>query len=305
MVFQTEEIEQAEPTTFQPDVANSRDFVNEFFFSKKPVEEWLPSDQAAVAQEILNSFGDPENERAKVQNATLLSGLYDITFDEAYELEPELLKQTFGEDLTSKAGLVKIKNGYTELSPFSAFKSAAVSAVQKPALALKGLTAFTPGQGFGFDKLAEISSDYLLSLVDEKKQAEVAASLQGLLWPTEGDTPWYKVEPKRIPEAINTWAAVIGDYIPLMIMTRTGQAIGKAVGKPTGVAVAAGVGLLTGGPDPSDAATVPAIAAITQPGLPHVGGASPLIAIEAGGAHDENLSTFDSRLSYRHGAFAS
>ena len=265
------------------DRLTQRDFLSEFLFSDKKVEEWLPSDQAALAQQLLDSFDDPEEERARIQNTLLLSELLEIPESDIQGLQPEVLKSMFGEELTSKAGLVKIKNGYAELDPFTAFKSAASSAVEKPALALRGLTAFTPGQAFGFDNLAEISSDYLLSLVDETKRQQVAASLQGMLWPSEGETPWYRIEPRRIPEAVNTWAAVIGDYIPLMVMTRTGQVLGKAAGAPVGTAVATGVGLLTGGPDPTDVAVVPAVAAITQQVLTHVGGAAPLRAIEAGG----------------------
>jgi hypothetical protein len=260
-----------------------RDFLTEFLYSDKPVEQWLPADQAGAAQQILDSFDDPENERARSTAGVLISSMFDIPFEDAIIMQPEVMKQLYGEELTAKAGLVKMKDGFAEFDPFIGFKAAAASAAQKPALALKGLTAFTPGQGFGFDKLLDITSDYLVSLGDEKKRQQVEASLQGVLWPSKGETPWYDIEPKKIPEAINTWAANVGDYIPLMIMTRTGQAIGKAIGKPTGAAVAAGVGVITGGPDPTDVATVPAVAAITERVLEHVGGASPLIAIETGG----------------------
>lgn len=260
-----------------------RDFVGEFLFSDKPIEQWLPADQAAVAQQVIDSMENPMDWRARMTNATLISSLFGTDFNDTLFMEPEMLKQMYGEQLSSTAGLVKLKNEYAQLDPFSSFKAAAASAAQKPALALKGLTAFTPGQGFGFDALLEIGSDYLLSLGDVTKKRQVEASLQGVLWPSKGETPWYDIEPKKIPEAINTWAANIGDYIPLMLMTRTGQAIGKAIGKPAGAAVAAGVALITGGPEPSDVATAPAIAGITEQVLKHVGGASPLIAIEAGG----------------------
>ena len=277
------EIDEPVAVDIAGDKLNRRDFLTEFIFSDKPVEKWLPSDQAALATQLIEDLEDPDEFRARISNTMMLAELFGVEPGNIIGIEPEILKKMFGKELTSKAGSVELKNGFAKLDPFAGFKAAAQSAAQKPALALKGLTAFTPGQGFGADKLLEISSDYLLSLGDETKRIQVEASLQGLLWPSEGDTPWYKIEPKRIPEAINTWAANIGDYIPLMIMTRTGQVLGKLIGKPAGAAVAAGVGIITGGPDPTDIATVPAVAAITEKILTHVGGAAPLIAIEAGG----------------------
>jgi hypothetical protein len=170
-----------------------------------------------------------------------------------------------------------------KLQPFSTFGEAVIQGLAtKPAMALRGSTAFTPGQGLGIDQLSQKASTFLESLRRPEKQAELQRKAAGRLWPVEEGEKWYQISSQRIPEAVNAWAANIGDHIPLMLLTIGGKLLGKGAGKLAGSGVGALAGLATGGPDPTDIATVPVIATATEKIIEHLGGAAPLIAIEAG-----------------------
>ena len=171
--------------------------------------------------------------------------------------------------------------------PFKTFGQAFTqSLAAKPATALRGVTAFTREEAFGLDPVLLKTSEFIESLRNPNTKAEIEQKIQGRLFPVQEGDRWFQVDPKLIPEVINTWAANIGDQIPLMLMTLTGKLIGKAVGKPAGALA----GILTAAPaglDPTDAVTVPAIATATSKIVEHLGGAAPLIAVEAGGFLDQ------------------
>ncbi len=157
------------------------------------------------------------------------------------------------------------------------------SSASKPALALKGATVFTPGEAFGFDKVLNKVSEFLNSLRNPNTKKEIEQKTQGKLFPIQEGASWADIDTSLLPEVINTWAANVGDQIPLMLMALAGKVVGKSVGKQIGSVVGFLAGLITGGPDPTDVATIPAIATTTAKIVEHLGGAAPLIAIEAGG----------------------
>lgn len=167
----------------------------------------------------------------------------------------------------------------------------AQSVAGKPAAALRGATVFTPGEGLGVDKLLNNVADFLESLRNPETKVEIQKKTEGRLFPVQQGDRWFQIDPKLIPEVINTWAANVGDQIPLMLMTLTGRAIGAAVGKPVGATAGLAAGFVTAGPDPTDAVTVPAVAATTAKVVEHLGGAIPLIGVEAAGFMDRAEQT--------------
>ncbi|HDZ39973.1 MAG TPA: hypothetical protein ENH62_17155, partial [Marinobacter sp.] len=164
------------------------------------------------------------------------------------------------------------------------------SLAAKPALALKGTTAFTPGEAFGTDKVLNKTSEFLNSLRNPNTRAEIEQKMQGKLFPIQEGASWSDIDVSLLPEVVNSWAANVGDQIPLMLMTLGGKVVGKAVGKPVGAAAGTLAGLATGGVDPTDVVTTPVIATATAKIVEHLGGAAPLIAIEAGGFLEQAAS---------------
>lgn len=142
--------------------------------------------------------------------------------------------------------------GPQKLRPLGAFTDAFTqSLAQKPAMMVRGATAFT---GENVDEVLGTAAKRMESLVDPERKARADAALQGKLWPSQEDTPWYKIDPKLLPEVINTWAAQVGDQIPIMVSAVIGRVIGAKAGSiagsaagPGGALTGAAVGGLTGG----------------------------------------------------------
>lgn len=186
--------------------------------------------------------------------------------------------------------------------PLETFASAfAQSMVGKPAMMLRGVEVYTPGRGFGLDPLLEKASLTLQSLQRPEEMAKVEKAAMGKLWPTGEDRKWYQVESKYIPEVLNTWAANVGDQIPILLATFAGRRLGRIIGKPIGALAGAAAAMITAGPDPTDVATAPGVAAITSKIVEHLGGAAPLIAMEAGSFMDDaNLLEIDKDISEKY-----
>ena len=89
-------------TKEQSDPADRAGFA-EPAFSDKPIEQWLPHDQAGTAQQLLDSFEDPSEERMKLSNALIISSGFGIPFNVAMELQPQIIEQMFGEELSTSA----------------------------------------------------------------------------------------------------------------------------------------------------------------------------------------------------------
>ncbi len=75
--------------------------VFDVLFLDKPIEELLPTEQSEIAGSILDSFEDPKRARNQIINTFLLSELFDVPHEQIQGLESEILKQMFGDPLTS------------------------------------------------------------------------------------------------------------------------------------------------------------------------------------------------------------
>ncbi len=94
----------AEPSRFalaEPEQqrASDVDFLEKFVLSDKPIEEWLPSEQANLARSLLDDFENPAEERAKISNAVLLSELFGVPFETVIATQPEMMQQIYGKEL--------------------------------------------------------------------------------------------------------------------------------------------------------------------------------------------------------------
>jgi hypothetical protein len=176
-----------------------------------------------------------------------------------------------------------------KLEPGRAFRDAFVQSMSdKPAMMLEGVQVYTPGGGlWGSDSMADKAAVYLRARQDPQIKQKVQERAAGKLWPVGEGKSWYQIDRQYLPETINAWATNIGDQIPIMLAALTGKAIGKVAGKGVGAVVGGAAAIVTGGPDPTDVVTAPAVAAVASKIVEHLGGAAPMIAMEAGGFMDE------------------
>ena len=92
-----------------------RDFLEDFILSDTPIEQWLPEEQAGVAQQILDSFDKPDDERARISNAVMLSDMFGIPLNTSITMQPEMMEKMYGKQLTATAGNVKLKQEYAPI----------------------------------------------------------------------------------------------------------------------------------------------------------------------------------------------
>ena len=225
---------------------------------------------------VLSVFSESEKAKAKINNALYYSNQFQIPPDIAYDNESALNKIAFNaSELSAEPGKM--------------FKDAILqSLASKPAMMLRGTEVYTPGKALGLDNLLDKASTYLDSLKDPKLEQKLQAVASGKLWPIGENRRWWQVERKYLPEVINAWAANVGDQIPILLTTWAGRMAGKALGKPIAALAGGTTAMATAGPDPSDVVTAPAAVAITQEVIKHLGGAAPLIAMEAGAFMDDS-----------------
>lgn len=230
-----------------------------------------------------------EEHRERMQNSLYYSVQYGIPPEMAWDMEPELNQVSFGKKkLSDNPGTLF----------FQAFSQ---SLAEKPAMMLRGAEVYTPGQAFGLDPLLDKASVLLESLKDPDIEKRLQRVASGKLWPIGEDKRWWQIEPKYLPEVINSWAVNVGNQIPILLTTFAGRAAGKVLGKPIGALAGAAAALVTGGPDPSDVATAPAVVGITQEVVKHLAGAAPLIAMEAGAFMDDaNALNIDPDISEKY-----
>ena len=268
--------------------------------------ELLPSDLQEIGRRAMDLQLDPSNMAARVKNSLYFSEKFRINMTQADLFAEEIAKQKwdtpnmspeqiFGKIQETEDGLLKNQVGESfDLAPFSTFgKAFKQSLAGKPAAAVRGITVFTgePGEepivlGVDIDEMLNKTSDFLENLRDQETRREIDIKIAGKLWPVNEGDPWWKLNLKQVPEAINAWAANIGDQIPLMILTLAGRKVGGVVATPAANTLAAAVAAVTVGPDPSDVLTTPLIAKATIALGKHIGGAAPMISIEAAGFMD-------------------
>lgn len=213
--------------------------------------------------------------RNRMTNSVFYADLLGIDPAMAFDLHDALNKNYLGKEISPTAQPAKMF--------FDAFKQ---SLADKPAMMLRGVEVYTPGKAWGLDSALDRASTYLESLKDPVLEQKLNQVSRGKLWPIGENRRWWQVEKKYIPEVINAWSVNVGDQIPIMLSTLAGRLAGKVVGKQIGVVAGAAAALVTGGPDPSDVGTGPAVAAVTGEIVKHLGSAAPLVAMEAGGFVD-------------------
>ena len=76
-----------------------RELLENFIFSDKPIEDWLPTEQAEVASGILDSFDNPEKERVDLTSALLLSDMFGVDINTTAGLQPQMMQEIFGDEL--------------------------------------------------------------------------------------------------------------------------------------------------------------------------------------------------------------
>jgi len=248
--------------------------LDDLFSGETELEDMLPLDVRYDFGRIIGMTERPDEARAKMVNSLYYTVQLGIPPETAFNMTNELNKIWFGEKKLP-------------LQPGKLFAQSFIqSMADKPAMMLKGLEVYTPGTG-KVDMLLEKSATFLQSLKDPKTAEKLQQARAGKLWPVSKYAKWHQVQAKYLPEVINAWATNIGDQIPIMLITWAGRLMGKAVGEPVGTATAAAWATATGGLDPTDVATAPLVKTITSEIIKHLGGAAPLVAMEAGFFMDE------------------
>lgn len=261
----------------------------------------LPEDSQELGRQIQEMQANPLDSDARARSSLYFSEKLGLSLEDSDLLLESIAKQQWGiDDMSpeqifskiqeSENALLRNKVGESfDLAPFSTFGNAfAQSLAGKPAAVLEGAQVFTKEGKAGdiVDVGLQRASEFFLSLQDAEKKKEIDAKLQGRLWPVDAGDRWWQISAQAIPEAINTWAATIGDQIPLMLMTFAGREAGKLISKPLAGVVAPTVALTTAGPDPTDVITVPLAAKAIEFIGTNLGGAAPMVAIEAAGFMD-------------------
>lgn len=223
---------------------------------------------------VIESPLDKE-EQARIDNSLFYANQLGVEPETTFDLEPELNIEYFGQEVLS-----------AEPSKLL-YQSFAQSLADKPAMMLRGVEVYTPGKALGIDPLLDKASTLLESLKNPELEKKLQNVKSGKLWPVGKDRRWWQVERKYLPEVINSWAANVGDQIPLLLTFLAGRMAGKIIGKPISALAGGAATMITGGPDPSDIATVPAVVGITQEIVKHLGGAAPMVAMEAGAFMDD------------------
>lgn len=260
------------------------------------IEDMLPLDVKYDFGQIVGMTEKPDETKDRMKSSLFYMVDFGIPPGLSYQLQDAFSKQKYGKVLSPKELRNRLSDEHFErkrqyyrenLEPFSLFGNAFLQSLAgKPAMALKGAKVYTPGEALGIDWFLTKTSEYLENLRSREKMTDIEAAATGKLWPIDKGASWYQIDPKLLPETINTWAATVGDQIPIMLMTLTGREIGKVTGKPIGTGVGGLYALITGGPEPTDVVTAPVIAKVTEEVVKHLSGAAPLIAMEAGGFMD-------------------
>ena len=260
----------------------------------------LPSDARDSINQIADLQANPDSQDARTKASLYFAERLDIPLQDANQMMTSIAKQQWGTPgmspeqifssiVKSEEGLLKNQvAGDFDLAPFSTFGNAfKQSLAGKPAEALKGAQVYTPGKaGDVVDVGLAKASDFFFSLQDAEKKTEVDIKAQGRIWPVNKGDRWYQISPQALPETINTWAANIGEQIPLFLLTMAGRAAGKLTGKAIGKAAGLTAAVATGGIEPTDMVTAPLAAKAVEDISKHIGGAAPMVAIEAAGFMD-------------------
>ena len=172
--------------------------------------------------------------------------------------------------------------GLSERSgPLAALK---VGAAQAVGSAISGGRAFTPDS---IDPFLKKAGDAVKGLASDEDIQTVSNTLNGALWPSREETPWYDIDASMIPSTLNTWASTITNNIPIMVMSHIGRSLGGKAGSAIAAAIAGAGG--QAGPQaatPEEVVTVPAGVVGGNIIGSFIGGAAPLIGMEADGFLD-------------------
>lgn len=267
----------------------------------------MPFEQKYKTGRIVNFTPEVSDRKT---NALYFSIMFDKEPEAVDQFLDEIAKQKWGRDMSQS----EIKNAImsenaenrrefykTEFEPVSLFGKAFLNSLaNKPAMAARGTQVYTPGKMFGYDNILQKTSEMLEGLKNEQYEKEVTEAAEGRLWPAYKGR-WWDIKPELLPETVNAWSANVGDQIPLMLMTLMGREAGKVGGKMLGPAIGGLWALVTGGPEPTDVVTAPVIAKVTESVMKHLGGASPLVAMEAGNFMDSaNAIGLDNDISEKY-----
>jgi hypothetical protein len=256
-----------------------------FPLNRKPV---IPQPFNDIVEQAFN----PEEEKMRLLNTMYFAEKYKARPSTVYHHVQDIAKQNWGEDLTQaqiyqKIGesimaekRAKLQDGFMPLTLLG--QGLLKGLAEKPAASLRGIQAYTPGEGLGADWLLRKTSEYIAGIPSDDTIEAVNVAASGKLWPIAKGDPWYNVKWEHLPETVNAWSATVGEQIPIIAMTWVGRIVGKVIGKPVGAAMGITEAAATAGPDPTDVVAAPLVAKLTAKTIEHLSGAAPLVAMEAG-----------------------
>ena len=218
---------------------------------------------------------DPEQAMRKIDDAYVLGMLFgdnpSVVYDHTDTLKEALDVMERDEyDITNPV----IPGLWTTLKQ---------SFATKAGMMVTGLEPYTPGRMWGADEGLRKTSEVILAQRDPSKMKDVMESMQGPLFFKQPGAKWDEFDPKLWKKTLETWAYNFTDFLPLLIMTGGAPVISRAL---AGV-IAGGAGMATGGPEPTDVATVPAVYKVAQPMIEFGLTAGPMILLETGHFMDE------------------
>lgn len=192
------------------------------------------------AYEVAGTMPEPEKERDMINDAWLMAKPLDILASEAYENHDLYLEEAEKHE-------VKLKGG-----PFGAFwKATWASLPRKELTYLKGWRLNTPGF---LDPIMDPQYNMWMKFFDKRidpaLEEEVAELLNAPLMPSQTGDKWYQRDLTEIPAVLNTWAAQVGDQVPILLHVGLGSVAAEVAGRAAGPAykpVKTAMGMAVGG----------------------------------------------------------
>ena len=191
------------------------------------------------AYNVADTLPDPQLEKAKINDAILLSKAFRTPASTIYEDH-----DTYFEEIQKRPEL--------KLGLLSAFWKATWSSLPRKELTyIKGWRINTPGF---LDPIMKPQYDLWESFferrIDPSLEEEVAELLNAPLMPSQVGDHWYQRDLTEIPSVLNTWAAQVGDQVPILLHVGLGEVAAEIAGRAAGPAhkaVKTAMGMAVGG----------------------------------------------------------
>ncbi len=190
--------------------------------------------------DIAETMPEPKKEKDKINDSVLLADPLSATASEIYEDHDMWIEEAEKHE-------TKLKGG-----PFGAFwKATWASLPRKELTYIRGWRINTPGFLKPImEPQYNLWESFFEKRIDPALEEEVAELLNAPLMPSQVGDHWYQRDLTEIPGVLNTWAAQVGDQVPILLHVGLGEVAAELTGRAAGPAhraVKTAMGMAIGG----------------------------------------------------------